>query len=152
MRLSRNHTLAELCFSETALRCGLDNAPPEELLPNLRRLAEGLEQVRALLGPALEVSSAYRGGALNEAVGGAPSSHHVLGWAADFTCPDYGPPLQIALALAASSIAFDTLILEYGRWVHISFAPEARRRIMSIYEDATGYRDGLWDAEGIRQA
>jgi len=152
MRLSPNHTLADLCFSETAVRCGLDNTPPAELLPNLRTLAEGLEQVRALLGAALEVSSGYRGNALNEVVGGAPASHHVQGWAADFTCPEYGSPLETALALAASDIPFDTLILEYGRWVHLSFAPEARRRVMSIYEDGAGYRDGLWDANGAQHA
>ena len=150
MRLSTNHTLAELCDSETALRCGLDNTPPAELVPNLKRLAEGLEQVRTLLGAAIEVSSGYRGNALNEAVGGAPASHHVRGWAADFTCPGYGGPLEIALALATSPIGFDTVILEYGRWVHISFAPEARRRVMSIYED--DYQDGIWDADGVQRA
>jgi zinc D-Ala-D-Ala carboxypeptidase len=143
MQLSPHFSLEQLVASDTAARCGIDNAPPAAVVENLRELARGLEQVRSLLGHVLDISSGYRCPALNEAVGGAATSQHCEGRAVDFECPAYGSPAEVAQAIAGSDIAFDTLILEYGRWVHLSFSPEARRRVMSIYEDGKGYRDGL---------
>jgi hypothetical protein len=151
MHLSANFTLADLCFSETAQQCGLDNTPPPEALGNLRQLASRLEEIQSLLGAPLELSSAYRSATLNAAVGGASGSHHVQGWAADFACPGYGTPMQVALAIAGSGIAFDTVILEFGRWVHLSVAPGARRRVLSIHGDGAGYVEGLWDPDGTRR-
>jgi zinc D-Ala-D-Ala carboxypeptidase len=148
MQLSPHFTLAQLTASETAASCGIDNTPPSDIVANLRTLAAQLERVRSLLGHALDISSGYRCPALNEAVGGAASSQHCQGLAVDFECPAFGSPADIARAIAGSDIAFDTLILEYGRWVHLSFTAEPRRRVLSIYEDGNGYRDGLWTAEG----
>jgi zinc D-Ala-D-Ala carboxypeptidase len=152
MQLSPHFSLEQLTASETADRCGIDNSPPPAIVDNLRELAAGLERVRALLGQPLEISSGYRCAELNQAVGGTATSQHCEGRAVDFECPAYGSPDDIAQAIAASSIDFDTLILEYGRWVHLSFAPEARRRAMTIHEDGQGYRDGLWRADGTRLA
>jgi len=152
MQLSAHFTLEDLSFSDTARDCGLDNTPPPEALENLRRLAEGLEEVRSLLGAPLEISSAYRCVALNEAVGGARASHHVQGWAADIACPAYGTPLEVALAIRDSLIVFDTVILEFGRWVHLSFAPSERRRLLTIHDDGASYVEGLWDEQGTRRA
>ena len=80
------------------------------------------------------------------------ASHHVQGWAADFACPAYGPVLEVALAICNSVIMFDTLIVEFGRWVHLSFAPTARRRLLTIYDDGASYVEGLWDEQGTRHA
>ena len=148
MRLSPHFTLEQLVASETAARCGIANQPPADVVDNLRELAAQLERVQALLGHPLDISSGYRCPALNEAVGGSPTSQHCQGRAVDFECPAFGAPADIARAIAASDIAFDTVILEYGRWVHLSFAPAPRRRLLSIYEDGQGYRDGLWTADG----
>jgi zinc D-Ala-D-Ala carboxypeptidase len=38
VRLSEHFTLAELCFSQTAARHGIDNQPPAEANENLRKL------------------------------------------------------------------------------------------------------------------
>ena len=46
MRLTKNFTLEELIFSETASRKGIDNSPSQEVLFNLERLAQGLQDVR----------------------------------------------------------------------------------------------------------
>src|SRR5512140_840303 len=119
MRLTQNFTLQDLTGSDTAREQGLDNTPPPEAIGNLRQLAEGLEQIQDLLAAPLDISSAYRSPALNAAVGGAASSHHLHGWAADIACPGFGQPLEVALAIGASPIAFDTVILEFGRWVHV---------------------------------
>ena len=150
--ISRYHTLAELTFSETAAARGIDNTPNEEALANLRRLAHGLDSVRDLLGRTLCISSAYRSPALNAAVRGVPGSQHSLGLAADFTCDDFGPSITIARAIHASDIVFDQCILEYGRWIHLSFSDTPRRRAMTIYDARAGYLDGIWDETGTRVA
>jgi len=124
--------------------------PPAATIENLRRLADGLEQVLTLLGNPLSISSGYRCPSLNIAVGGSPSSQHVLGLAADFTCEDFGSPLAIAQAIGESNINFDQCILEYDRWVHISFSSTPRGRLLTIHDASNGYLEGLWDREGNR--
>jgi zinc D-Ala-D-Ala carboxypeptidase len=148
MQLSPNFSLSQLSYSETAEQNGIDNTPPPEIVPNLKRLAEGLEAVRALLGAPLEISSGYRCAALNETVGGASASQHVQGLAADFACPGFGTPLEVAHAIQRSGLEFDQCILEYGRWVHLSFTDAPRGRVLTIYDQERGYVAGLWDEEG----
>ena len=148
MRLSPNFSLDELVYSETAEQNGIDNTPPPEIVENLKRLAAGLEAVRALLGAPLEISSGYRCAALNEVVGGSSTSQHMHGLAVDFACPTFGSPLEIAHAIQRSGLEFDQCILEYGRWVHLSFSDAPRRRLLTIYDQEKGYLAGLWDESG----
>ena len=143
-KLSEHFTLEELTFSSTAQRKQIDNEPPAEVLENMKRLAAGLEEVRAALGnKPMRINSGYRSPKLNRAVGGARLSAHMAGYAADFVCPEFGSPLKIVKALAATGIQFDKLIQE-GTWVHISFAPEARRQLLTAHfgPNGTSYTAG----------
>lgn len=146
-RLSRYFTLVRLIHSDTALARGIDNTPRPDVLPNLRRLARGLDEVRRLLGHPLEISSGYRSPILNAAVGGAPDSQHTQGLAADFVCPGFGTPLEVACAIRDSRIDFDQCILEFGEWIHLSFSLAPRRRVLTIYTAAEGYLPGLFDQD-----
>lgn len=144
LRLSPNFTLGELLRSELAARMGIDNTPPEDVLAALRRTAQGLEYVRALLGVPVHVSSGYRCPELNLAVGSKQTSAHVRGQAADFEAPDYGTPLEVCRAIYASSIGFEQLIYEHT-WVHISWPDQGeapRRQVMTLMPDKT-YMAGL---------
>lgn len=142
MNMSPHFTLAEFVISETAARSGIDNDPPIELLPALKRTALGLEAVRVRLGGApITVTSGYRCPALNAAIGGAKDSQHMRGEAADFICPRFGTPAEVAAALRDSGIEYDQLLLEFGRWVHISFSAAPRRQALII--DARGTRP-MW--------
>ena len=146
MRLSPNFMLAQLIRSETADRLSIDNYPGPAHIANLGRLAAAMEEVLVLLGQPVAINSGYRSHALNAAVGGAPRSRHALGLAIDFTCAGFGPPLQVAQAIAASPLPFDQLIHEYGRWVHLGLAPEPdapRRQLLTICSSAAGYLEGL---------
>lgn len=139
MNLSPHFTLAEFVVSDTAARRGIENDPPADLLHALKRTAQGMEAVRVRLGGApIIISSGYRCPALNAAVGGQPSSQHTRGEAADFIAPRFGSPTEVAAALRDSVVDYDQLILEFGRWVHISFSQAPRHQALVI--DARGTR------------
>jgi len=123
-RLQGNFWLSELLNSSTAVRRGIANVPGPAELANLREvLAPGLQRTRNSLGARMFISSGFRCLALNTAVGGSKNSQHLQGLAADFHCPDFGPPRLIVqhLMVRQPEIRFDQLIQE-GTWVHISFS------------------------------
>lgn len=146
IRLSEHFTLDEMTFSQTAARHGIDNTPSRTIITNLTDLCTMLEDVRELVRCPLLISSGYRSDGLNFTVGGSTNSRHCLGRAADFTAPGFGAPLAVAKAIAESDIQFDTLIHEFGRWVHIDMAllgEKARRRTLTIRNAREGYLAGL---------
>nr|WP_257620310.1 D-Ala-D-Ala carboxypeptidase family metallohydrolase [Janthinobacterium sp. NKUCC08_JDC] len=124
--MSPHFSLAELVASQVATRKGIDNTPAAAVVANLTRLAAMLEQVRALVGMPIAISSGYRSPALNKVVGGAGNSAHVLGLAADISTTKLAPK-ALALLIRQSDIAFDQLIYE-GTWVHIGLSAGAPRR------------------------
>lgn len=125
-QLSPNFSLAEL----TRTNQRLANTPGPTELANLRKTADLMEEVRALLGHPIKVNSGYRSPAVNRAVGGSPTSDHLHGLACDFVCPAFGTPYDIAKAIVASGIDFDQIIQE-GTWVHISAGPRQRRQALT---------------------
>jgi hypothetical protein len=129
--MSEHFSKAELTFSSTAERLGIDNTPPNDITINILSTAELLEQVRTLLGHPMNIDSGYRCPKLNQAVGGAGNSAHMTGYAVDFTCPQFGTPLEIVKAIRAM-MNFDQLIQE-GTWVHISFAPTMRQMVLTAH-------------------
>ena len=145
--LSEHFTLEEATFSDTAVRQGINNQPDAKQLENMKIAAEGMEKVRALLGKGIRVNSWLRLPELNVAVGGSKISSHMDGWAIDFTCAGFGDPLAVCKAIEASDIKFDQMIHEYGRWTHISFAPEMRQQKMTIMKPQNKYVQGILSAE-----
>lgn len=133
MKLSEHFTLDELIWSDTAARLRIDNAPDPIATSHLVAFADGLENVRSILGGRpIRINSGYRCEQLNRAIGGARNSAHLIGYAADFTCREFGAPLQIVRALQQGSIDFDQVIQE-GSWVHVSFAPMSRRQVLTAH-------------------
>lgn len=138
MLLSPHFSLEEMSFTQHR---ALDNRPPEGAIGHLKITAAGLEQVRTLLGGRpIHINSGYRSAAVNAAVGGVANSAHLTGYAADFTCWEFGAPSVICETIAASDIEFDQLIQE-GGWVHLSFDPRRRREVWTRHAGA--YRPGL---------
>ena len=129
VELSEHFTLYEFERSHKASKRGLDNAAPRPVRGNLRRVAQCLEGVRkhAAGGKPLHISSGYRCPELNAAVGGARTSYHVYGLAADI----YSNRLstddlfhRIREAHAGGLLpGWDELILEFDRWVHLAIPP-----------------------------
>lgn len=123
-RLTPHFTLEEFTFSQTATRKGINNTPNEEILNNLCILANGMEDVRNLLNAPIHVSSGYRCPELNDLLGSKRTSQHTQGLACDFTSNAYGSPQIIFADIISSDIRYDQLILEFDRWIHISFVED----------------------------
>lgn len=122
MRLSEHFSLEELTFSETAARLGVSNQPDKVQLANLSLLCGAiLEPLRTKLDRPVVVTSGLRVAVVNLAAGGAKSSEHVDGRAADIRVPGL-TPLQVCEAIRALNLPFNQLIHEFGSWCHVSVA------------------------------
>lgn len=122
--LSQNFKLSEFLRSQTATRNGIDMTPSDEIIANLERLCVTvLEPVRAYLKMPMIVSSGYRPPMLNRLVGGAPTSAHVYGRAADIVFPDRSPRSIVDSLKSWTEVPiFDQIIEEFGEWVHFGIA------------------------------
>lgn len=141
--LTPHFSWAEVVKSSTADAKGIDNSLPELLKPNVQRVAEAMEEVRAVLGGhPLRVNSWYRCPALNKAVGGSVKSMHMKGLAVDFET-DHILNSKAFELVAKSGIVFDQLIHEQTRsgadWIHfgLSYGPP-RQQVMAASGDTLG--------------
>ena len=141
MNLSTHFTLEEATHSDTAIRQGIDNQPSTVQLENMKVAAEKLEQLRAITGP-LNINSWLRLPAVNVAVGGSKVSSHMDGWAIDVSCSKLSP-YQLCQEVKKANIKFDQMIHEFGRWMHISFAPEMRQQELTIFKPEGKYKPGI---------
>lgn len=150
-KLSEHFTLGELIKSEMAERKGIDNTPPENLIPKLRRLCEEiLEPVRNHYGRPFRPNSGYRGPELNDAVGGSPTSQHCLAEAVDIEIA--GVSNYDLAAWIRDNLQYDQLILECYQqgepssgWVHVSLKePGQNNRGEVLTMNNGNYRQGLF--------
>jgi len=139
MKLSPHFDLEEFIHSDTATRLGIDNTPTVEIIDNLTYLAGELEHVRTILGHPMLISSGFRSYALNDHLGSKRTSSHTKGLAVDFISPSYGNPCSIVSAIVKANINYDQVILEYDRWVHLSFHPTQPRK-QALIIDRKGVR------------
>lgn len=147
MQISEHFSLQELSVSELAVRNGWDNSPSPQELENLTRLAQLLEQVRALLGKPIVINSAFRSKQVNDAVGSKDSSQHRIGCAADIRVVGMNPD-EVCRAIIASDIQYDQIIREFydpekgGGWTHISVPnkPNDYFRYSKLIIDRNGTR------------
>lgn len=115
--ISKNFTLEQLTYSETAQRLGIKNTPDLKAMANLGVLAADLLDPLLKITP-FRVSSGFRCLQLNRAIKSGDKSHHVLGMAADLV-PTKISPEQFIKNIKASKINLTQCILEFG-WVHVS--------------------------------
>ena len=126
-------TIHELTASATAQREGIDNRPPTSAYHLLHVLVEQLlDPIREAWGAPIVVSSGYRCKELNELVGGAKNSHHLLGCAADLIAGSKAEHRKLFELIQQmqlqGKIRFTQLIAENDfRWIHISYVPSDLR-------------------------
>ena len=135
MNLTEHFSLEELT---TTSHRQFDNTPNEAELANLQKLAEFLEEVKALLdGKPIMINSAFRSKAVNDSVGSKDTSQHRTGSAADIRVPGMSPD-AVVRALVASDLPFDQVIREFDAWTHISISDTPRKQALII--DRAGTR------------
>jgi uncharacterized protein YcbK (DUF882 family) len=140
MNLTKNFTLEELCHSSWAIRNGIDNKPNDEQIENLTLLCINiLQPLRDALGIPMVIDSGFRNFEVNNAVGGAKTSQHTEGKAADVIVPGMAV-IDVIRKIAELKLPFDQMIFEYGQWTHISFDKDRQRgRILSKTNEVEGY-------------
>lgn len=149
-KLSAHFTLGELIKSGVAERKGIDNTPPDDLLPKLKHLCEELlEPVRAHFGVPFRPNSGYRSPDLNKAVGGSSKSQHCKAEAVDIEIASVSN-YDLAVWIK-ENLKFDQVILECYQqgvpgsgWVHVSLKHdgETNRARTLTYSNRT-YSEGL---------
>lgn len=132
--LSKNFTLEELVYSDTAKKYGINNTPTQQVINNLTNLCKYvLQPLRDYLGKPITITSGYRSPEVNKRVGGAvdsqgrPKSQHTKGMASDIQVHGMTPK-QVCdtidkLVKEGKIKAYDQLIEEFGAtgWCHVSF-------------------------------
>lgn len=104
---------------------GLPNIPNVTQLKNLLFLCSNLEKIRAHFGKPITINSGFRNPAVNAKVGGAKTSQHLEGIAADIECK--GVSNKELWEYIVYNMPFDQCIAEFHRdsdpsagWVHYS--------------------------------
>lgn len=134
-------TDGELYASATAKQYKLNNYPTPSAWQNLYALRDNvLNPCREAYGAPIRVNCAYRSAAVNQLVGGASSSQHLSGMAADIT----GGSVQknrLIFAVLMQQAAFDQLIWEgNGAWIHVSYNPTScRHSVLAQNTTSKGY-------------
>lgn len=148
MKVSEHFTLAELTFSDTANRSGIDNTPNDHEIENLKRLCNCiLEPLRDIVGKPIHINSAYRNAEVNRLVGSKSTSQHVLGCAADIIVDGITTD-ELVKAIIGSGLPYDQVIREYaktngtGGWVHVSVpnTKDMKPRKQALIIDFNGTR------------
>lgn len=132
MNITKNFTLRELTYSQTAIKNGIPNVPKDpNVIENLTTLCEEvLEPLREALKIPIKITSGYRAIELNKFIGGLKTSQHNTGQAVDF---DLGDKNAEAFIHIATNLDFDQMIWEFGDdknpdWVHVSYNPLGNRK------------------------
>ena len=112
------------------------NIPSHEAIANLKRLCSWLEVLREQVDHPIIINSGYRSAQLNRKVGGAATSNHLTGCAADIRTSGYEQAIAYAAILLAyakeSEQVFDELLIEKNRygavWLHFAVRPKDNRK------------------------
>lgn len=123
MQLTKNFSLAEL----TATNTGIDNTPSQDVINNLLSLSgKVLQPARDRYSKPITVNSGYRSKSVNARVGGAATSQHLTGQAADITAGSKEENRKLFAIL--ETMDYDQLIDERDMsWVHVSYRADASK-------------------------
>ena len=148
MQLTKNFSLREFTKSQTAERMGIDNTPPEEIIPKLFFSNSNIRTTREKIDKPILITSGYRCPELCEAIGSKPTSQHTKGEAVDIEA--IGMSTLNLAEMIINHFDFDQVILECYRkgdmnsgWVHCSLTSGENRKQVLTYTKAKGYEKGL---------
>lgn len=128
-------TYEEMTASDKARELGIDNTPPAWARQNIVALVQNvLDPLREAWGKPLTVTSGYRCPELNKIVGGAKTSHHLRGMAADISTGNRVENRRLFQMVLDLKLPFTQLIDEKNfAWVHISLDPaDVKRQVLRL--------------------
>lgn len=127
--LSENFTYKEFEESKTADKLGIDNTIKRDLIRNnIKELVfHILQPLRDKFDVPIHINSGYRCLKLNAAIGGVPSSQHVMGQAADIIV-EGKKPIEVAKMIVEMGLPYDQIGL-YDTFVHVSVSSRQRNHI-----------------------
>lgn len=122
-------TIEELCRSNVAQIRKIENKPDAGQIENLTALVTNvLDPLRERFGKPIAINSGFRSKDLNRAVGGASTSQHLKGEAADI-CAGTKEDNRKLFEIIRKELPFDQLINENNySWVHVSYREGANRK------------------------
>jgi hypothetical protein len=149
MQLTKHFSLKEFTKSQTADRKGLDNTPPQDIIPKLSFLAtQILEPLRERIQKPIIITSGYRSPELSLAIGSSQLSQHCKGEAVDIEA--LGMSTLNLSEMIINHFEFDQVILECYKkgdmnsgWVHVSLKSGDNRKEVLTYTKEKGYEKGL---------
>lgn len=150
MRLSDHFTLQEFIDSAKATELNLANIPNQIHIMAMQLLCDTvLEPIRKHFNAPMRILSGFRSKELNAAVGGAPTSQHTLGEAADITIS--GIKNDELWKFIVMNINYDQVIAEHlnqkdgsAGWVHVSHSRVGNQRNQPLSCVKNGiYMEGL---------
>lgn len=144
MQITKNFKFSELKITGIKSINGkkVNNNPDENQIINLCKLTFYLLQpIRDLINAPLVIQSAFRSPAINQAVGGAPSSQHILGQAADIHCNTISK-LEL-FRLIGNQFDYDQLIYEIdANCLHVSYVDHKTNRKQIMIRDKVNNKIG----------
>lgn len=136
--LSKNFTLQEFIYSDTARKYKINNIPSIEIQRNIGLLCNKLLQpLRDYLNLPIKITSGYRSPELNKKVGGSSTSQHTRGQAVDIVVKGLSIK-ELAKKVLDSNLVFDQMIEEYSgntTWLHLSYNSKLNRKQYLLYDN-----------------
>ena len=137
--MGKYFTIKELCDSDNAVELNIHNLPSTENVRNMNKLIEAvLDPLREKWGKPIYVNSGFRNLALNKAVGGSKTSHHLCknGYAAaDITTASVNDNKKLFELIKSMDLPICQCIDEYNySWIHVSYNPNDIRK-QYLHED-----------------
>ena len=133
----RHFTISEFIKSDTAIKKRVWNGANREQENNLIALvAAVLDPLREKYGKPIIVTSGYRNITINKSIGGAVTSQHTKGEAADIVGFDGSPEENLKLGKMIVEMGnFDQIIFEdvsknslNPKWIHVSWKRQGDNR------------------------
>lgn len=150
-KISQHFNMDEVCKSNVAIRNGISNKLPIDLLEPVTAVAMNiLEPIREEFNRPINPSSWYRSLDLNTLIGGSKTSQHCGGEAVDFEVA--GIDNYTIACWIQENLEYDQLILEHynevdpsSGWIHVSYSMVNHNRNISLRYDGKRYLRGLED-------
>ena len=132
MKLSDNFSFEELTNTSHYELLEANRESAKAFMKQLKYVAGTLEEIRAVLGVPLRVTSGFRNNTLNKAVGGSPTSGHTKGLCADIVPIGITVTagFEIILAKKDECPSLKKCIIEKVRgseWLHVETKTEANQ-------------------------